>query len=250
MTDSIWTRSRATSPGRETLSREQIVRAAMELLDEEGLAGLSMRKLGAKLAAGATSLYWHVQTKDDLLDLVIDEIYGEVDVPEPELAGWRAGATLFAHSLRATLLRHSWMPDVIYSRPSVGPKAMSLGSRGLALFGSAGFIGLDIDHAMGSVMAYVMGMTSSEIAWRELVKKSGKSTQEWVGDVVEQVLPVADDYPEMRESLQRRKVDPTQLQNAAFTFGLESLLDGLEARLPTNRRRGQISGQAASDSTN
>src|SRR5262245_38091757 len=133
MTGSIWSRTRAEPPGRETLSREQIVRAAVDLLDEEGVAGLSMRKLAARLDAGATSLYWHVQTKDDLLDLVIDEAYGEVDVPDAELAGWRAGVTLFAHSLRATLLRHPWLPAVVYSKPNIGPNAMSVGSRGLAL---------------------------------------------------------------------------------------------------------------------
>ena len=59
---------------------EQIVQTAMALLDQEGLAGLSMRKLAAKLGAGATSLYWYVETKDDLIDLLIDEIWGEVDV--------------------------------------------------------------------------------------------------------------------------------------------------------------------------
>ena len=107
MKESIWTRQRAAAvPARETLSRQQIVRAAIATLDEEGLAGLSMRKLAAKLGAGATSLYWHVQTKDDLIDLVIDEIYGEVDVPDPDLAGWRNGALLFGHSLRAAILRH------------------------------------------------------------------------------------------------------------------------------------------------
>ena len=80
--ESIWTRQRTAAPARETLSRDQIVKATMELLDTEGLSGLSMRKLAARLDSGATSLYWHVQTKDDLLDLVIDEVYGEIDVPE------------------------------------------------------------------------------------------------------------------------------------------------------------------------
>ena len=111
---------RAAAPARETLSREQIVQAAMETLDSEGVAGLSMRKLAAKLEIGATSLYWHVPTKDDLIDLLIDEIWGEIDVPEPELAGWRAGALLFGHSLRSAVLRHPWLPEVMYTRPSMG----------------------------------------------------------------------------------------------------------------------------------
>ena len=128
MKESIWTRTRAAAPARETLSREQIVQAAMETLDSEGVAGLSMRKLAAKLGSGATSLYWHVPTKDDLIDLLIDEIWGEIDVPEPELAGWRAGALLFGHSLRSAVLRHPWLPEVMYTRPSMGPTCKSGGS--------------------------------------------------------------------------------------------------------------------------
>jgi AcrR family transcriptional regulator len=193
--DSIWTRTRPAAPARETLSRTQIVRTTIELLDSEGLAGLSMRKLAARLDSGATSLYWHVQTKDDLIDLVIDEIYGEVDVPEPELAGWRPGAILFAHSLRAAILRHAWLPEVIHTRPSVGPNAMSLGSRGTILFGAAGFLERDVDYAMGSVMAYVIGSSGAEVAVRTTIRKAGKS------------------------------------HNEAFAFGLDSLLDGLAVRL-------------------
>jgi|SRR5215207_4920981 len=230
--DSIWTRARTAAPARETLSRSQIVRVAMELLDAEGLAGLSMRKLGAKLDAGATSLYWHVQTKDDLIDLVIDEIYGEVDVPDPELAGWRAGATLFAHSLRATVLRHPWLPEIIYTRPSIGPNAMSLGSRAIVLFGAAGFADRDVDYAMGSVMAYVLGTANAEVALRTAIKKSGQTTESWVGDVFDQAKHVAEDYPEMQEVLQRRATrDPAAMQTEAFVFGLDSILDGMQARI-------------------
>lgn len=230
MAGSVWTRTKASAP-RETLSREQIVRAALRLLDEEGLAGLSMRKLAERLNAGTTSLYWHVETKDDLVELVIDEVYGEVDIPEPELAGWRNGATLFAHSLRATILRHPWLPAVINTRPSIGPHAMDVGSRGLALFGAAGFKDLEIDFAMSSVMSYVFGITTSEVAWRTMVEESGTSEQEWASTVMAEGLRATEDYPQMQESLNRRNVDPGALMNQSFTFGLESLLDGLEGRL-------------------
>jgi AcrR family transcriptional regulator len=193
-----------------------------------------MRKLATRLGAGATSLYWYVQTKDDLIDLVVDEIYAEVDVPEPELAGWRAGALLFAHSLRATVLRHLWLPGVICLRPSVGPNAMSLGSRGLVLFGSAGFTGRDVDHAIGSVMSYVFGSANAEVAWRTSVRDSGQTLEEWTGEVFEQAKQSIDGNPEMEESLRRRiALDPAQLQNESFAFGLDSLLDGLAARLET-----------------
>jgi AcrR family transcriptional regulator len=232
MKESIWTRTRAAAPARETLSREQIVQAAMETLDSEGVAGLSMRKLAARLGSGATSLYWHVPTKDDLFDLVIDEIYGEVDVPAPELAGWRAGALLFAHSLRATVLRHPWLPEIIYTRPSIGPNATTLGSRGLVLFGAAGFTGRDVDFAMGSVMSYVFGTASAEVAVHTTIKNSGRTADEWVGEVLEQARLASADDPEMQESLRRRSNrDLATMHTESFAFGLDALLDGLEARL-------------------
>jgi AcrR family transcriptional regulator len=230
--DSIWTRSRPSAPAKEALTRQQIVQAALETLDAEGLAGLSMRKLAAKLGSGATSLYWHVQTKDDLIDLVIDQVYAEIDVPEPELAGWRAGALLFGHSMRATVLRHPWLPEVIHTRPSIGPNAMSLGARGLVLFGAAGFVGRDVDYAMGSVMAYVIGSASSEVAVRTTVRKAGKSIEEWAGEVFDLARANTADLPEMEESLRRRAGrDLNTMHNEAFVFGLDRLLEGLEAHL-------------------
>jgi AcrR family transcriptional regulator len=233
--DSIWTRNRAAAPPRETLTRAQIVQAAVELLDSEGVAGLSMRKLAAKLGSGVTSLYWHVQTKDDLLEMVVDETYGEVDVPEPELAGWRNGAMLFGHSLRAMVLRHPWLPEVIYLRPSMGPNAISLGTRGLTLFGAAGFAARDVDFAMGSVMSYVFGAANADVAFRNTVKRSGQTMEEWTSKVLEQARAVTADSPVIRESLERRSGDQIQLLNEAFVFGLDSLLNGLEARLTANR---------------
>ncbi|MET9270426.1 TetR/AcrR family transcriptional regulator [Kribbella sp. NPDC003557] len=232
MKDWIWTRERKASPARETLSREQIVTAAMAILDTDGVSGLSMRKLAAKLDAGATSLYWHVPTKDDLVDLLIDEVWGEIDVPEPELAGWRAGALLFGHSLRSAVLRHPWLPEVMYTRPSIGPNAMSLGERGLVLFGAAGFSDHEIDLAMGSVMSYVLGTVSAEVATREMVRKSGRSEETWVSEMLEQAQAVANDYPSMQESVRRRTsatLDTSLTEN--FVFGLDALLDGLESRV-------------------
>lgn len=230
--ESIWSKSRAAAPARETLTREQIVRTAMTTLDTEGLAGLSMRKLAAKLDAGATSLYWHVPTKDDLIDLLIDEIWSEVDVPGPELAGWRSGALLFGHSLRATVLRHPWLPEIMYVRPSIGPNAMTLGSRGLVLFGAAGFSGPDVDFAMGSVMSYVLGTASSEVATREMARKNGQTLDQMTGDLLQRAEALTTDLPGMQESVRRRAdQDVNALFTESFAFGLDALLDGLEARL-------------------
>jgi AcrR family transcriptional regulator len=80
---------RSSRRRREPISREAIVKAAIDLLDREGLPALSMRRLGDELGAGAASLYWHVGSKDGLLDLVLDEIIGEQQVPDPDPARWQ-----------------------------------------------------------------------------------------------------------------------------------------------------------------
>src|SRR5690348_7113452 len=79
----IWMRPTRQPQGqRPSLSREQIVRAAIELADDEGLEALTMRRLATKLGAGAMSLYWHIPNKEDLLDLMLDAAFGEVALPE------------------------------------------------------------------------------------------------------------------------------------------------------------------------
>src|SRR5690606_36446217 len=139
---SVWLREPrpARSPGR---SREEIVRAAVELLDAEGLDGLSMRKLGARLDAGATSLYWYVANKDELLELVLDEFWGMVDVPEPEQNSWRAVATAFAYNLRDTMISHAWAANLIGHKPSIGPNSLRLTEKLRRTFVGAGFHGND-----------------------------------------------------------------------------------------------------------
>ena len=130
------------------------------------------------------------------------------------------------------MLRHQWLPEVMYTRPSIGPNAISLGSRGIRLFGAAGFTGRDVDYAMGSVMSYVLGTVNAEVSLHSTVRKAGQSIKEWAGDVFAQAQSVAADSPEMQESLRRRvNRDVGTMHTESFVFGLDALLDGLEARL-------------------
>jgi len=76
---SVWTRPQPQRRQKEQLTRERIVAEALRLLDEEGMEALSMRSLGQRLGAGATSLYRHVASKDELIELVADAVYGEID---------------------------------------------------------------------------------------------------------------------------------------------------------------------------
>src|SRR5215475_9003971 len=114
----IWSRPvRKPQSQRPALAREQIVRAAMELANAEGLQALTMRRLAKKLGAGAMSLYWHIPTKDDLLDLMLDAAFGEVELPEQPSADWRADLRLFARHMLSVLRRYTWLSSLISVRP-------------------------------------------------------------------------------------------------------------------------------------
>lgn len=227
---SVWFREsgprKATSPGR---SREEIVAAAMELLDEEGRDGLSMRKLGAKLMAGATSLYWYVANKDELLELVYDEIWGEMSVGDPEHTSWREAASALAYNMRQVILRHPWSADLIGRMPALGPNALQVSDQMHRMFRLAGFTGMDIDFAGATLTSYVYGFTIPEVAWNSTTAEVDFDEQE----LRSKVMRAAEGYPDLMERVQTIYQDPDVARAMAFDFGLVSVLDGLERRLAT-----------------
>jgi AcrR family transcriptional regulator len=226
---SVWMRE--PRAGRSAgLTREQIVRAAVELLDAEGLDALSMRKLGARLGAGATSLYWHVANKDELLELALDEIWGLVEMPDPARASWREVVTSFVYTLRATMLAHPWVASLLGQMPSVGPQAFRLSDTLRRAFGAAGFTGLDIYLATGTVTSFVLGQVIPQIA---LARATGDEDGYDHASMREMVDRVAGDYPELADDYRKSCTeDPRTAQAVAFDFALTCVLDGLAARLP------------------
>jgi AcrR family transcriptional regulator len=135
---------------REPISRDAIVAAAIRLLDREGLAALSMRRLADELGAGAASLYWHVGSKDGLLDLVLDEIIGEGldqvlaetvgegEVPDPDPARWREQLKDVARAQRRTSLRHPYLVRITIGRIPMGPNALRYSEHVLAILRAGG----------------------------------------------------------------------------------------------------------------
>jgi AcrR family transcriptional regulator len=123
---------------RDPISKEAIVTAAIGLLDREGLAALSMRRLAEELGAGAASLYWHVGSKDGLLDLVMDEVIGEGKVPDPDPGHWREQLEQVARDQRAASHRHPWLVRVSIGRIPMGPNALRYSERILAILRAGG----------------------------------------------------------------------------------------------------------------
>ena len=123
---------------RELISRDAIVTAAVQLLDREGLAALSMRRLAEELGTGAASLYWHVGSKDGLLDLVFDHVIGEGKVPDPDPDRWQEQLKEVARAQRAASLRHPWLVRASIGRIPMGPNALRYSERILAILRAGG----------------------------------------------------------------------------------------------------------------
>jgi AcrR family transcriptional regulator len=202
MISSVWTREQRPRAG---LSQDRIVAAAVELLDADGLEALSMRTLAARMDTKATSLYRHVANKDELIELVVDEAYGEMEVPAD--GPWRTSVADAARSLRAVVLRHPWVASVLgqVGLAELGPNLSDRSARLLALFVSAGFPDDEADLAMKTMLGYVVGMTVSEAAYVQLLARSGQSEDELVV----------------------RGVTSKALRDKTFEYGLERVLAGL-----------------------
>ncbi|GAA5056832.1 TetR/AcrR family transcriptional regulator C-terminal domain-containing protein [Nocardia callitridis] len=224
---SVWTRE-PRQPKNSGLRREQIVTGAVEILDAEGLEALTMRKLGAKLGAGATSVYWYVANKDELLELALDEFWGMLHLRELGQTSWREVLTTYAYELRALMRAHPWAPTLIGRAPSIGPNSLRLNDGLRRACVAAGFDGIDIYLATGTVVCFVLGQVLPETAWDNMSHGEEIDTES-LGRLVD---VVAADYPDLREDYHvSAQTDSNTARAMAFDFGLLCVMDGLEARL-------------------
>ncbi|MFI5961240.1 TetR/AcrR family transcriptional regulator [Streptomyces asoensis] len=231
---SVWTRQKR-EPDQPALSRDAIVREAVAMLDAEGVEALSMRKLGARLGAGATSLYRHVATKDELMELALDEVAAEMDVPSADGADWRAGIAGAGQSFRATVLRHPWLASVLGQAGLVylGPNLMAYTERLAALFTAAGFT--EPGRAIEPLLGYVIGMSTTEAAWLTTVARSGETEAAFIARLMPAARQAAAPHAHLAGDYATDTAgpaDPVVFRDEKFTYGLEVVLDGLALRLP------------------
>ncbi|MEX0173284.1 TetR/AcrR family transcriptional regulator C-terminal domain-containing protein [Streptomyces sp. LMG1-1-1.1] len=231
---SVWAREQST-PDQPALSRTAIVREAIVMLDADGIEALSMRKLGARLNAGATSLYRHVATKDELMELAVDEVAAEITVPAPG-GPWREAAAEAAAAFRATALRHPWLSSVLGQAglAYLGPNLMAYSERLAALFAATGFP--EPSRAIDTLLSYVIGMSTTEAAWLTTVARSGDTEAEFIARLMPAAQQAAADHDHLAEAYAdaavHATVDPVAIRDAKFSYGLDVVLDGLEMRLP------------------
>ncbi|MEZ0366995.1 TetR/AcrR family transcriptional regulator [Mycobacterium sp. pUA109] len=225
----VWERPEPVArPTPTPLSREGIVAAAIALADEHGLAAVSLRKVAAALDAGPMRLYGYVATKDELLALMVDEIWGEITGPLP--GGWRQVLTEIAHRIRAAGHAHRWFVGLLGGRPQFGPHAFAHREEAFAAL-SHTFASIDVVlQAYRTVLAYVTGALQSEQHELRAEQDSGLDESGWQAaswPYLQRML-ASGHYPTLARIVAEANHPPLQDQ---FERGLDTVLDGIAAQL-------------------
>lgn len=226
---------------RDTLTSDQIVRAAIELLDDEGLDGLNMRALGKRLDAAATAMYWHVGNKDNLVRLATDEIWAEIELPDPQHPTWRTAAAKMADRMYAMITRHPWTVQALAGYLHYGPNKSRHDEQLLAIFEHAGFDDDDADSAAATLFTFVLGNAVGQAANVSLDRRlahNGESAETRLAEAMSEAEDLAKQHPRLRRRIEKGAT--TTAYNAApdagFEFGLTALLDGFRDRLTRTER--------------
>jgi AcrR family transcriptional regulator len=221
----IWQRMEERRKDRK-LNYLSMTYAAMELADEGGVEGLSMRSLAERLGAGTMTLYRYVADRDDLLDLILDHAFSEIKIPVRATKDWRKDVTSVAVATRATMLRHPWLASLLIRRPTLGPNYLRWFEFVLSSTASAG---KDLDTQLdmvGVIWAFIFGSVTYEVGEIENNRRH-QLTEEKKRTIAEPYLSsvlATGQFPQLARVLAR----PRQANSAkAFRFGMKSVLDGL-----------------------
>ena len=213
-------------PARVPLSRDRILAAGVAFADEHGIASLSMRKLGEVLGVEAMSLYNHVANKDELLDGMVDVVFGEILVP-PGAADWKSAMRERAQSARQALGRHPWAIALMSTRTSPGPATLRHHDAVIGSLRAAGFTVALAAHAFSLLDSYIYGF-----ALQDATLPFGE-TEEETAEVARTMLAEvpADTYPHLTELTVEHILRPGYDYGDEFAFGIDLILDGLERDL-------------------
>lgn len=218
----------------EPLTLPRILDAAERLADDEGLEALSMRRLGAELGAGATTLYWHVRNKDELLDLLIDRVVGEILADVVPADGWRAQMTEAALAVRRVLLRHRHIAVILGSRPTFGPNMITALEWMIGRLRDGGFDPLSAALAANAITNWAAGYAvfeSRDPLGPAATDEDREALTRAIVERFESLSPA--EFPNTRAMLPLINALSADEQ---FERGLNWMLDGLEQEL--DRQRG------------
>jgi AcrR family transcriptional regulator len=220
---------------RAPLSRELILQAAIAVADAGGFESLTMRRLAAELGAGAMSLYHHVPNKVELLDGMIDIVFGEIELPATDV-DWRTAMRQRARSTRAALDRHRWAVGLMESRLTPGPASLRLHDAVLGCLRRAGF-SVELTIQAYSVQdAYIYGFALQEKHLPFEDAEGGAAVaegqfQEYAELEQERQLgELAEAFPYLAEVVVGHVAKVGYDFGEAFEYGLDLILEALEQR--------------------
>jgi AcrR family transcriptional regulator len=217
--------SGSTAQQRTRLSRERVLRAAIALADESGIESLTMRRLGQQVGVEAMSLYNHVANKDEILDGMVDFVFGEVALPSPS-ADWKTAMRDRTSSARDALRRHPWAIGRMESRLTPGPATLRHHDAVIGALRNAGFTVELAAHAYSAIDSYLYGFAMQEL-------NLPFHTPEEIAAMAAAFLDhfPADDYPHLTELTTEHVLQPRYDYGNEFEFGLDLILDGLQRSL-------------------
>ena len=219
---------RKSAAPREQLTPERIADAAIALVDAEGVDGLTVRGLAQALGVGTMTLYWYVENKDEVLDLVGDRLLAGVVVPAGS-DDWHETARSLAIAVRTELLRHARAVPVIVSRGSFGPNGLRLLEASIGMLRAAGFSVEDATDAYFTISNYVTGTCVFETSSASVSGDIAVDREAYVRQASQYIsLLPPDRFPNILAAAPRLFGSD---RDARFMFGLDCLLDGLARRL-------------------
>ena len=214
---------------RRPLDREQIARAALALLDEVGLDGLTMRRLAERLGVRAASLYRHVRHKDELLILLADEVSREIPLVEPS-GSWREQLVAMAHQVRRGLCAHRDGARLLASTAPVGPHRLRHIEQVLRALKSAGLSDADAARTAYHLNNFVTEFAADEGRFAAAAAAMGVSRRKMLSGARKQFQALP---PEEFPTLVALAVPLTEDDpDALFQFGVELLLRGVTGLAP------------------
>ncbi|MER6528917.1 TetR/AcrR family transcriptional regulator [Streptomyces sp. NPDC001508] len=236
---SVWLEGKTRRGGRgggqpSGLDRERITEATVRLLDAEGLARFSMRRLAAELSVTAMSVYWYVDTKDDLLELALDAAFGELRLPGAEEADedWRGQLRALAREYRALLVRHPWLSPLAGRYLNIGPNSLGFSGRVQQIMRRSGLPAHGIMGAISAVFQFVYGFGTIEGHFAARVAATGMTPDEYHRTAMTAVTAApqaAEVIKESRDIMEARGGDTVEeMLERDFAFALDLLIAGIE----------------------
>jgi AcrR family transcriptional regulator len=209
---------------RAPLSRERVLETAVTFADRHGLEALSMRKLADELSVAAMSLYYHVPNKVELVDGMIDIVFGEIEPPSLVL-DWKTAMRRRAVSTRDALNRHRWAVGQMEGRSTHGPANLRLHNDVLGCLRAAGFSLEMTVHAYSVQDAYIYGFALQET---DLTPETPEDFAAVAEQQMQDYAAVLADYPHLVEVVGGHVAKAGYDYAGEFLFGLDLILDGLD----------------------